>query len=55
MMDVRLNYIDGKWTPALSGKTREILNPADRSVIAVMAEGGKTDVALAVTAAKRAF
>ena len=55
MMDVRLNYIDGKWTPALSGKTRGILNPADRSVIAVMAEGGKTDVELAVTAAKRAF
>ena len=55
MMNVRLNYIDGKWVPALSGKTRETINPADKSVVAVMAEGGVKDVELAVAAAKRAF
>jgi len=54
-MDVRRNYIDGKWTPALSGKTREIRNPADCTVIAVMAEGGAKDVEAAAAAARKAF
>jgi betaine-aldehyde dehydrogenase len=54
-MEIKLNYIDGKWMAALSGKTRETINPADGGVIAVMAEGGKADVDLAVAAAKKAF
>jgi len=54
-MDVRLNYIGGEWVPAISGKTRDLWNPADCSQIAIMAEGGAPDVALAVAAAKKAF
>lgn len=48
-------YIDGEFTPAADGKTREIINPADSTVLATVAEGSAEDVKLAVAAAKRAF
>lgn len=48
-------YIDGKWVPALTGETREILCPSDGRVIGVAAEGGPSEVRLAVKAASRAF
>lgn len=48
-------YIGGKWTPSVSGKTREIICPADGKVIAVVAEGDAEDVRLAVKAAQKAF
>lgn len=48
-------YIGGKWVAARSGKKREIINPYDRSVIAVVAEGGRADAADAIAAARRAF
>ncbi|KLU65950.1 betaine aldehyde dehydrogenase [Desulfosporosinus acididurans] len=48
-------YIDGQWVPALDGKTRDVINPADASVLATVAEGAAEDVKLAVAAAKRAF
>jgi betaine-aldehyde dehydrogenase len=51
----RKMYIDGEWVAAASGKTREVISPADGSVIAVVAEGAADDVRLAVAAAKRAF
>jgi len=47
--------IDGKWTPAVSGKTFETLDPGTGRVIARVAEGDAADVDLAVTAARRAF
>ena len=47
--------IDGNWQTAASGKTFEVRNPADASVIAHVAEGDKADVELAVSAARRAF
>ena len=34
------NLIDGKWVPAVSGKTFDVFNPADGSVIASVADGG---------------
>lgn len=54
-MELRKNYINGEWIPALSGKTRKILNPANGEVIAETAEGDEEDVKLAVAAAKEAF
>lgn len=54
-MGIGLQFIDGVWMPALSGKTREIINPADGSVLAIVAEGDAADVQLAVAAARRAF
>ncbi|MGY1455289.1 aldehyde dehydrogenase family protein [Streptomyces sp. SS8] len=48
-------HIDGEWRPALSGRTREVLDPADATVLAVVSEGGAEDVDAAVEAARRAF
>jgi aldehyde dehydrogenase (NAD+) len=47
--------IDGKWVPALSGKTFNSINPANGQILASVAEGGAEDINLAVTAARRAF
>lgn len=47
--------IDGKWVPAVSGKTIESLNPATEEVLVHIAEGDKADVDAAVVAARRAF
>src|SRR5258708_1615364 len=49
------NLIAGKWVPAASGKTFEVFNPADGTVIARAAEGGREDINRAVAAARRAF
>ncbi|KIL79301.1 aldehyde dehydrogenase family protein [Bacillus badius] len=48
-------FIDGKWTDSVSGKTFESVNPGTGEVHAVVAEGGKADIDLAVQAARRAF
>lgn len=57
--DVNIRYsnclIDGKWVPAVSGRTFETLNPATGDVIAHVAEGDEKDVELAVQAARKAF
>jgi phenylacetaldehyde dehydrogenase len=47
--------IDGKWVPAANGKTFEIYNPATGAVIGSAAACEKTDVDLAVKAARKAF
>lgn len=47
--------IGGVWMPSLSGKTREIICPADGKFIARVAEGGEEDVRFAVKEARRAF
>jgi phenylacetaldehyde dehydrogenase len=49
------NLIDGKWVPAVSGKTFEVYNPADGSVIARTPDSDREDINRAVTAARRAF
>jgi len=51
----QLLLIDGKRTPALSGKTFQVLNPATEAVIATVAEADAADIDLAVAAARRAF
>jgi len=54
-METKKMYIDGKWVESVSGKTREIINPYDSSVIAVVAEGVREDSIKAIAAARKAF
>lgn len=48
-------HAGGEWRAAVSGATREILDPADARPFAVVAEGDEKDTDLAVAAARRAF
>ncbi|MGG1571961.1 aldehyde dehydrogenase family protein [Fictibacillus sp. NRS-1165] len=48
-------FINGEWVPSKSGKTFETLNPSTGEVLALVAEGGKEDIGLAVDAARKAF
>ena len=48
-------YIDGEFADGLAGRTIEVANPADGTVLATIAEGGAEDIDRAVAAAKRAF
>lgn len=52
---VQISYINGEWTESESGKTREILNPANNEVIATVTEAGEKEANRAVQAAKDAF
>ncbi|HSV82110.1 MAG TPA: aldehyde dehydrogenase family protein [Ramlibacter sp.] len=47
--------IGGEWVPAKSGKTLDTINPATEEVLCQLAEGDRTDVDVAVAAARRAF
>jgi len=48
-------YINGQFVDSVSRKTREIINPANGTVIAHVPEAQSEDVALAVQAARNAF
>ncbi|MEV6262642.1 aldehyde dehydrogenase family protein [Streptomyces sp. NPDC051784] len=48
-------HIDGQARPATSGTGREIHDPADGTVLAIVAEGDVADADAAVAAARRAF
>src|ERR1700729_1879358 len=48
-------FIDGKFGPAQSGETFDVINPATGAVFAQAAAGGAADIDLAVKAARRAF
>src|SRR6185503_17866522 len=48
-------FIDGKWTPAASGKTYEVPNPATEETIGSAPDAGVEDVARAIAAARKAF
>src|ERR1041385_9201230 len=48
-------WIGGEWTASIGGRTRDIVNPATRQVLATVAEAGADDVARAVGAARAAF
>jgi betaine-aldehyde dehydrogenase len=54
-MKTGLNYINGRWTAARSGATREVLNPANNEVIATVTESDSGDIEAAVDAARAAF
>ncbi len=47
-------WVDGKFKSALSGRTLDVLNPADGRVLAKVAEGGAADIDAAVGAAVKA-
>ncbi|MFF3685545.1 aldehyde dehydrogenase family protein [Streptomyces sp. NPDC002187] len=48
-------HVGGEWRAAASGAVREIIDPADADVFAVVAEGGAEDTDAAVAAARDAF
>ncbi|MEH6938288.1 aldehyde dehydrogenase family protein [Bacillus sp. JJ664] len=48
-------YIDGKWTPAISGETFNVKNPATGEVIAKVAKAGKQDTEAAIASARKAY
>lgn len=48
-------FIDGKYRPAISGKSFEIENPKNGEIFATVAEGDASDIDIAIEAAERAF
>lgn len=48
-------FIGGKWTPAESGETFDVINPATGQVIAKVARGSTADVEVAVQLARKTF
>lgn len=48
-------YINGEWVDAKSGKTRDIINPANGEVIAKSAEGASEDAKAAIEVARKTF
>ncbi len=48
-------FIGGEWVEALEGATREIVNPANNEVIAVVADGGPADAQKAIKFARDSF
>jgi betaine-aldehyde dehydrogenase len=50
-----LQYVDGKFVPARSGRTFDVLDPSTERVIATVPDSGEADVDAAVAAARRAF
>src|SRR5439155_20313727 len=48
-------YIGGELTDSLAGRTIDVINPADGTVLATVSEAGAEDIDRAVAAAKRAF
>ena len=48
-------YIDGKFTPARSGRTYDVIDPATEEVYAACADAGPEDMEAAIAAAARAF
>ncbi|PTU77842.1 aldehyde dehydrogenase [Pseudomonas indoloxydans] len=55
MLDRPHLFIDGQWLAPQSGKHLEVFDPSDASLLAKVAAAGRTDVDLAVSAARRAF
>ncbi|MGA5411475.1 aldehyde dehydrogenase family protein [Streptomyces lavendulocolor] len=55
MSDQQTIHVGGEWRAAATGATREILDPADATTLAVVAEGGTEDTDAAIAAARTAF
>jgi aldehyde dehydrogenase (NAD+) len=51
----KLNQIDGRFEPAISGKTFATINPATGKILCQVAEGDAEDIDRGVAAARRAF
>ena len=48
-------FLNGAWTGTADGTTREILNPADNTPLALVTDGTARDAATAIAHARRAF
>jgi len=48
-------FIDGAWTPAVSGRTLPVLNPATEETIGTVAHAEQADLDLALAAAAKGF
>jgi len=48
-------FINNEWVKAVDGKTFEVINPTDESVICSVQEATEKDVDIAVSAARKAF
>src|SRR5689334_18448768 len=48
-------FINGEFRDSVSGRTREIRDPANQELIAIVPEGTKEDAVLAIEAARVAF
>ncbi len=48
-------FIDGKWTPADSGETFEVINPVNAQPMGVVAKAGRAEAKRALEAAAKAF
>jgi len=48
-------FLNGTWVEAQAGHTREILNPANNELLAVVTDGGEHDAELAIGHARQAF
>src|SRR5213594_1941420 len=55
MIDAKPMYINGEWVFAEGGATFDVINPADQSTVASVANGAVPDVERAVAAAHAAF
>jgi phenylacetaldehyde dehydrogenase len=51
----KLLLIGGKWLPAVSSETLDVLDPSTAKILARIAAGGAPDIDAAVRAARRAF
>ena len=45
------NFIDGAWVDSSSGRTFEVRNPADDSVVGEVPDGGASEASSAIAAA----
>ncbi len=48
-------FIDGDYRPAVSGRSFQVENPSNGSIVADVAEGDAADIEQAIAAAERAF
>ncbi|WP_221564639.1 betaine-aldehyde dehydrogenase [Alkalihalobacillus sp. TS-13] len=48
-------FINGKWIDSESGETREIINPFNQEVVALVTDGNRRDAVKAIEAARVAF
>lgn len=54
-MNSYVNYINGSWVDSVSKHTRTLINPADGSIVARVAESSSADAEAAILAARAAF
>lgn len=52
---LKLMLIDGEWKPSVTGKTFQSIDPSTGAMLAEVALGGREDIELAVSAARKAF